>query len=292
MRPGGTILCAFACSLSAALVAAGECVSDETVQALIERLGNEDYEVRESATRALAALRGQAIPAIERALDSTDPEVRERCAVLLTEIRGLRQVAPALEALVRIDVRDGNLEDLLIHISERSGVPIVFDSTQPDLLEKKITFQTVRLSLKQVMSLLVRHFGLEFTTAFGFVIVTTSDRRAKFERVSPLECLPREQPWSQRLRGAIYQARIELDCVNPEIGCCVADLRLPDGMGVETSEAALKAVRPVTLQWYGCQVLPMEVFLALTAWAADLELSLEPAGLLIGTRDETRARRR
>lgn len=53
------------------------------LSSLIESLGHDDFQRRESASAALAALGPIAIPGLERAASSDDPEVRSRARHLL-----------------------------------------------------------------------------------------------------------------------------------------------------------------------------------------------------------------
>jgi hypothetical protein len=64
---------------------------------LIERLGNEDYAVREEATKALIEMGDEAIPALEKALESEDLEVRLRAGRALREIRGMGETRKKIE---------------------------------------------------------------------------------------------------------------------------------------------------------------------------------------------------
>jgi HEAT repeat protein len=64
--------------------------SPETpVERLLERLGHDDFEVREQAARELS-VRDDALPAVRRALRSPDPEVRQRAAQILEKLESRR----------------------------------------------------------------------------------------------------------------------------------------------------------------------------------------------------------
>ncbi|MHC4550264.1 MAG: HEAT repeat domain-containing protein [Planctomycetota bacterium] len=58
------------------------------VDDLVAKLGHDDYEVRESATQQLIDLGEKAVPALEKALQSEDLEVRLRAGRALRAIRG------------------------------------------------------------------------------------------------------------------------------------------------------------------------------------------------------------
>jgi hypothetical protein len=63
----------------------GEPAAGPEVERRIEDLGNEDFKVREAAMQALRDLE-EVVPALRRALDSPDAEVRRRVAVVVAEI--------------------------------------------------------------------------------------------------------------------------------------------------------------------------------------------------------------
>ncbi len=60
--------------------------SSDQIEALVRRLGDDAFPAREEASRALAALAGRAVPALRRALDAPDPEVRRRADACLRRI--------------------------------------------------------------------------------------------------------------------------------------------------------------------------------------------------------------
>jgi HEAT repeat protein len=65
----------------------------------IDLLSHDDIDVRERATRELLARGHSAIPQLRAAMDSADPEVRSRAALIVRRDRP--QAAPDREVLVR-----------------------------------------------------------------------------------------------------------------------------------------------------------------------------------------------
>jgi hypothetical protein len=86
----------------------------ERIQALVERLGHQDFQVREAATEALAEMAEAAGPALEQAARSDDPEVRLRARSILDEARKERPDASA-------DL--GQAIDVLAEAKDRTLVP-------------------------------------------------------------------------------------------------------------------------------------------------------------------------
>ncbi|GIW71691.1 MAG: hypothetical protein KatS3mg102_1233 [Planctomycetota bacterium] len=68
-----------------------------SIEDWIRDLGAADFHVREEATRALAAAGPEAIPALERAAQSPDPEVRWRAAEALKAVRARAAARPGAE---------------------------------------------------------------------------------------------------------------------------------------------------------------------------------------------------
>jgi HEAT repeat protein len=70
--------------------------------ALAGRLGSEDHDVREGATRAIVALGRPALPHLRALLGHADPEVRRRAGYCLEDIEAAQDGAVALAAVRRL----------------------------------------------------------------------------------------------------------------------------------------------------------------------------------------------
>jgi len=79
------------------LLVAAVFAQGEDAKALIEKLGAEDYAVREEATQKLIEMGDSAVPALEEALKSEDLEVRLRAGRALRAIRGEKGAKPREE---------------------------------------------------------------------------------------------------------------------------------------------------------------------------------------------------
>jgi hypothetical protein len=64
------------------------------IPTLIEQLGDKDYAAREAAEKAIMAVGSEALPALRKAADHDDPEVRRRVARLIPYLERERVVAP------------------------------------------------------------------------------------------------------------------------------------------------------------------------------------------------------
>jgi hypothetical protein len=141
-------LCLLAVLGAAALPALGDnnptapVVKAPSVEQLIERLGSPDFKTREAASHSLAALGVSALPALRKAQDHADPEVRRR----------LDELIPALEASAsleprRVTLRTKNkpLKEILAEVTSQTGykIQLLPDTSQRDKLVHSFDFANV-----------------------------------------------------------------------------------------------------------------------------------------------------
>lgn len=90
---------------------------DARIEELVRKLSDPSIEVREEAGRELVRIGAKAVPFLEKAAASGDPEARERAAAALRKIRARQRAADlGLEKLIPAEVR-AKIPDLL----ERAG---------------------------------------------------------------------------------------------------------------------------------------------------------------------------
>ncbi len=90
-RPSPLLLLVF-------LLLSAPATAAESPDAIVRRLADDSFAARETAMNDLAALGGAALPALERALSSADPEVRWRAETAMAMIR--RGISPELRAQI------------------------------------------------------------------------------------------------------------------------------------------------------------------------------------------------
>ena len=90
MKRISTILSLAAPLVLAAVAFAQEPAKAETAAELTQKLGHDEYAVREAATKQLIAMGEKAVPELEKALKSDDLEVRLRAGRALRAIRGTK----------------------------------------------------------------------------------------------------------------------------------------------------------------------------------------------------------
>lgn len=123
--------------LAAGLLAVGAAGPDAAD--LIVRLGAARYAERQEASRALESMGRDALPALRRARDSKDPEVRSRVADLIDRIESELMVRPTT---VRLDFRDQPLTEVVNLLSIRAGIPIAL------VPENSVFWQSRRVTLE------------------------------------------------------------------------------------------------------------------------------------------------
>src|SRR5437899_6627299 len=64
------------------------------IASLIEQLGDKDFQRREAASRALAALGAEALPALQKNRSHPDPEIRRRLEELIPPLERTLTLAP------------------------------------------------------------------------------------------------------------------------------------------------------------------------------------------------------
>lgn len=105
-------------ALAGLLIAvAAQSESPPTAERLIEQLGSREFKARESAAKTLAARGEDALPAMRKAVDHPDPEVRKRLEQIIADTERAALLAPK-----RVSMRfDGPVKEALAELSRLSG---------------------------------------------------------------------------------------------------------------------------------------------------------------------------
>jgi hypothetical protein len=91
------------------------------VERLIEQLGSRDYRLREEANRALVARGAEALPALRKARNHKDVEVRRRVEALLEPLEAALLVAPKRINLV---LNQRTIREAVAELSKQTGYKI------------------------------------------------------------------------------------------------------------------------------------------------------------------------
>jgi hypothetical protein len=116
-----------------------------SVDALIQRLGSNEFAEREEATRALDALGPAALDALKKAAHSPDLEVRQRASTLVRRIEKRLDAARLLAPrTLRLNVKDAPLDEVVSELRRKSGFEVVLDP-QVKAPNRKVTLDTGEL---------------------------------------------------------------------------------------------------------------------------------------------------
>lgn len=113
-----------------------------SIDKLVEQLGSPRFPVREQATKALRERGPDALPALRKALTSSDEEVRKRAETL---IPGLEIEEALLPKRVTLKVTDAPLTDLLRDIEKQTGQKVSLGANKAPI--GKVTLDVVNVPL-------------------------------------------------------------------------------------------------------------------------------------------------
>jgi hypothetical protein len=156
-----------------------------SVSDILQRLGDVDFAVRETAQADLFLLEPSALPELVAALKHPDPEVRRWVRAVLPGLRNQERVEQTLRPhLVRLQYINATLEDILFDAAEQTGIAL----HPPDLsLERRwqrFTFDTGELPPWEALYRVLQVTGLRPEPAFYTEPVTPEEEplraRARF----------------------------------------------------------------------------------------------------------------
>jgi hypothetical protein len=118
-------------------------VQAKQIARMIEQLGSPKYAARQAADRALDQQAAAALPALSRAVKSTDPEVRWHARDLIAKI-GRRIERDKLLAATRLHLvyKDTPVADAVADLAKKSGFVIQIEGDKSKLVGRKITLDT------------------------------------------------------------------------------------------------------------------------------------------------------
>jgi hypothetical protein len=146
------------CGLAAALNAAD--LPAPAVDRLVARLGSDRFADREAAVAALEAAGPGAIPALEAATRSPNPEVSRRAAGVLVKLQRTADSARLTPKTVRLAYRNTPLGTAVNDLKARTGVPLTLDPLQVADPLRPVTCATADLPPWEAVEALCRAAGL------------------------------------------------------------------------------------------------------------------------------------
>ena len=131
---------------------------------LVIQLGSDDFREREAAVAALEKAGAAAIPALQEAMKSEIPEVRQRAAPILHKLqRASDSTARLAPKKVSLNYKDTPLGTAVNDLKARTGLNIVFDHNRVANPIRKVTCVTGEVPVWEALDLFCAAAGLKET---------------------------------------------------------------------------------------------------------------------------------
>jgi hypothetical protein len=143
------------------------------IAALIERLGDDDWNTREQAEEEIVLFGELALPQLQEQIDSgTDPEVRSRASSAVHRIEQNRLAGPSI---ITLRMTDAHPRDVFQELGRQAGTHFeVQPSNLWDTLDQEITVELTRVPFWEAMkhvcaqaNVFPRHWGSEQHIVLG-----------------------------------------------------------------------------------------------------------------------------
>jgi hypothetical protein len=128
----------------------------EKIDALVRQLGSQRFVDRQAAMLALEQHGPNALPVLREALQNTDPEIRNRAALLLDRIERKIATERALApTLVRLDYKDVRISDAFSDFAAKTGIRIQCQCENESVLrDRRVTLHTGEMRFWDAFELL------------------------------------------------------------------------------------------------------------------------------------------
>jgi hypothetical protein len=168
-------LCALATTLALGLVPASYADEAPPIEKLVEQLGSGSFPARERAMKLLRDRGPAALPALRKALDSKDEEVRKRAEALIPPLEIEEALLPKRVTLAKVD----SALTALDAINKQTGYKVTFDGKVPVNLKEPINVADV--SFWDTIDQLGKRAGARpFANTEGSVYLQTSGTGSPF----------------------------------------------------------------------------------------------------------------
>ena len=145
-----------------------------TAEQLINQLSSKDFQVRENASKALAALGKEALPAMQKARALSDPETRRRLDELIPPLERALTLAPKL---VTLHMTNKPIGDVLGELSKQTGykistnnewAPQIVNNNQPGRKDRIVyTFHLDKVPFWQALDKVCEAGGMVLQQYYG-----------------------------------------------------------------------------------------------------------------------------
>jgi hypothetical protein len=125
-----------------------------SIERLIEQLGSPSFPTRERATKALRERGPEALPALRKALESKDEEVRKRAEGL---IPGLEIDEALLPKRVKLTAKDAPLSQVLQDVEKQTGLKVQLSAAKK--VDPKVTVDAAGIPFWEALDLIGKSAG-------------------------------------------------------------------------------------------------------------------------------------
>jgi len=147
----------------ASFLPAQEPEASKSIAQLIEQLGDKEFKVREAAAKAIEALGPEALPALRKAKDHADLEVRRRIKEWIPKFEMEALAAPKR---VNLDLKNETLEKVVAELARQTGYKLEL-ATKGAAAQKRFSLRLAKATFWEALDKVCREGGVEFLPGHG-----------------------------------------------------------------------------------------------------------------------------
>lgn len=137
--------------------------ASKSIAQLIEQLGDKDFKVREAAAKAIETLGPDALPALRKAKDHPDLEVRRRINEWIPKFELEALAAPKR---VNLDLKNETLEKIVAELARQTGYKLeLADKGAP--AQKRLSLRLVKATFWEALDRVCKEGGMELLPGHG-----------------------------------------------------------------------------------------------------------------------------
>jgi hypothetical protein len=229
---------------------------------LVKQLGSARFLEREAAFKALDALGPAALPALRRAAQSGDTEIRRRAGELIAKHERQADSAAAFAPTkVRLKADNSPLAQVILDLSRQAHIRMDLAREPVDLAQRPVTLDTGETSFWEALDALCRQARVSLRPTEFDPVTANSPQALSFERLALLRGTE---------QALVLQDGVLPACPTAYLGAVRVRL-IPDRWGNRTrgpgdeQQWALEVLSEPGMRWQGPPVFQFEPAAGLTA---------------------------
>lgn len=147
----------------ASFLAAQEPETSKSIAQLIDQLGDKDFKVREAAAKAIETRGPEALPALRKAKDHPDLEVRRRIKEWIPKFEIEALVAPKR---VSLDLKNETLEKVVAELARQTGYKLEL-ANKGASAQKRTSLRLAKATFWEALDKVCKEGGLELLPGHG-----------------------------------------------------------------------------------------------------------------------------